>query len=111
MLRRSHVIHAGIDRRAYRTQRLLCSDFWFQDCLCAAFVFIRADEYPLTDVLRKVSASNAGMLAAHEKVDTDVEFFLLEACLFQFLGDFQRFDAVFPQNFVEPCVQLCAEHC
>lgn len=34
---------------------------------CAAFVFIRADEYhkTLTDVLRKVSVSNVGMLAAH----------------------------------------------
>ena len=44
---------------------------------CAAFVFIRADEYhkTLTDVLRKVSVSNVGMLAAHEKIDTDGEFF------------------------------------
>ena len=34
---------------------------------CAAFVFIRADEYhkTLIDVLRKVSVSNVGMLAAH----------------------------------------------
>lgn len=73
---------------------------------CAAFVFIRADEYhkTLTDVLRKVSVSNVGMLAAHEKIDTDVDFFLLGACLFQFLGDPQRFGAVFSWNFVEPCV-------
>ena len=36
---------------------------------CAAFVFIRADEYhkTLTDVLRKVSVSNVGLYTANQK--------------------------------------------